>query len=290
MVASNTFVIPVDDRLIDHVSDSSGRSQKKELRLVYTAGGETHQRTVAQGRKLSLTSRTPEPELTVENGKPTWITPYAGTLTYMTSSGATKSVRVKSVPDPIELTGSWEVSFPPGSGAPSVAVFDRLISWPDFPHEGIRYFSGTATYRKQFTLTGDMIRAGRSLELDLGNVRVIAEVTVNGKNLGIIWKAPFRMDLGNAVKEGSNELEIRITNLWPNRLIGDERLGESGDYPLKTWPDWLINHAASPSKRVTFTTWKYWDENASLQSSGLLGPVIIRSYVHAKLPDMNYKR
>ncbi|MDR1981062.1 MAG: hypothetical protein LBQ39_05495 [Tannerellaceae bacterium] len=264
MVASNTFVIPVDDRLIDHVSDSSGRSQKKELRLVYTAEGETRQLTVAQGHKLSLAFSTPDPKLLVEQGKPAWITPYAGTLTYTTLSGVKKRVRVKSVPAPIELTGPWEVSFPPNMGAPSTAVFDQLISWPASPCEGIRYFSGTATYRKQVTLTKDMIRAGHSLELDLGSVRVIAEVIVNGKNLGIIWKAPFRIDLGNAVKEGTNELEIRITNLWPNRLIGDERLGEG----------------ASPSKRMTCTTWKHWNENSPLQSSGLLGPVIIRSYVH----------
>ena len=284
MVASGDYIFPADDRLIDDVPHSSEQSPDRELRLTYAAAGETRQVTVAFGRKVDLTLGAPEPRLESGNGKPAWITPYPGKLAYKTSSGAEKRVQVRSVPRPIELTGPWDVSFPPDLGAPAGAVFDSLISWTASPVEGIRCFSGTVAYRKQFTLTKELLRQGRSLELDLGDVRVIAEVTVNGKNLGVIWKAPFRIDLTGAVKEGANELEVRVTNLWPNRLIGDERL-ENAENSSGGWPGWVVDDTAPPAGRVTFTTCKSVDRNSPLLPSGLLGPVVIRPYVHAELPE-----
>lgn len=282
MIASHQLLIPVDDRLIGITP--SGNLSSKELRLTYFAEGETHEIKVPEGSRVNLAFDIPDPQLASENGTVTWITPYAGKMTYVTSSGQTKTIRVESVPEPIKLTGPWEVSFPPNLGAPAKSTFDKLTSWSVSPDEGIRYFSGTATYKKQFTLPENFIQNGRTLELDLGNVKVMAEVIVNGKNLGILWKTPFRINLDHSVHQGVNELEVKITNLWPNRLIGDERL--SGDYEwkdhsIKKWPEWLLNHTKRPSDRITFTTWKHWDAGSPLQLSGLLGPVIIRSYVHA---------
>ncbi len=124
------------------------------------------------------------------------------------------------------------------------------------------------------------------MELDLGSVRVIAEVIVNGKNLGVLWKAPFRVNLDSFVNEGVNNLEVKITNLWPNRLIVDEQLSEDyerKDKNIKKWPDWLLNHTKRPSDRVTFATYKHWDKDSQLQSSGMLGPVTIRPYVSMQL-------
>ncbi|MDR2773916.1 MAG: hypothetical protein LBC19_04090, partial [Tannerella sp.] len=159
-------------------------------------------------------------------------------------------------------------------------------SWSTSSDEEIRYFSGTAACEKQFTLPESLIQDGYSLELDLGDVRVIAEIIVNGKNLGILWKAPFRVNLDGFVHKGVNDLEVRITNLWPNRLIGDERLPDDyewRDKRIKKWPEWLANHTERPSKRITFTTWKHWNKDSPLQRSGLLGPVIIRPYVQVKV-------
>ena len=275
LVGSNIFEIMADDCLIEDLSDLSGRNreenQKNELRLVYSTEGETHRKSVKQGSKASLAINAPEPELIIENGETIWRTPYSGKITCFTSSGAKKTAQVTSIPEPIELTGSWQVSFPPDLGAPSKMTFEKLKSWTLFPDDGIRYFSGTATYRKQFVLTKDFINGGNTFELDLGRVCAIAEVFVNGKNLGIIWKAPFRIDLGNSVVEGQNELEVRVTNLWANRIIGDEQLKEGKD------------STENSSKRITYTTQKYWNKDSPLQISGLLGPVIIRSYVRQSI-------
>ena len=154
-----------------------------------------------------------------------------------------------------------------------------MISWPNTANEKIRYFSGTAVYRKLFTLPDNFIPTASLLELDLGAVRVMAEVIVNGENLGVVWRAPYRIDISRVAKEGVNELEIRVTNLWPNRLIGDERSQANRDYPPKSWPDWVRNGSKIPTQYSTFATWKHWDADSPLLSSGLLGPVLIRPYV-----------
>ncbi len=283
IIASNTFLIPVDNRFGESSSD---KNQNKELRLIYSAEGEIRHMAVAQGHEVNLTLNVPKPKLLIENGKATWLTPQAGSITCITASGLTKTAEVKSIPKPIEMKGAWDVSFPPDFGAPANARFDKLISWPESSDQGIRYFSGTAVYRKQFTVPEDCIGTGRSLELDLGSVRVIAEVIVNGKNLGILWKAPFRINLDDSVRAGENELEVRVTNLWPNRLIGDAALPEDcewGDWVPKRWPDWLEDKTKRPGERITFTTWKHWNADSQLQPSGLLGPVFLRPYVHLPL-------
>lgn len=286
MLVSKQYVFPVDDRLIDKPLSEKG--QNKALRLSYSVEGELHQVTVPQGGKVNLACDTPQSRIIMENGTVAWLTPQAGKITCVTASGKTRTAEVKTMPKPVEILGAWDVSFPPNLGAPPRVSFERLSSWTDSSNEGVRYFSGTATYRKKITVSEELVKRGRSLELDLGRVRVIAEVIVNGKNLGILWKEPFRIDLGDAVKAGENELEIRVTNLWPNRLIGDARFpedGDWGDWVLKRWPDWLINKTERSSQRITFTTWRHWSADSPLQPSGLLGPVILRPYVHATLSE-----
>lgn len=286
LIAARELLVSVDDRLAPGCVPAEG--VERELRVVYTAQGETHHITAARGRSVNFALDAPEPRLVVDNGRVVWITPYAGQIVCTSSTGSQKSVHSGAVPRPVELTGGWDVSFQPGLGAPEGAHFDRLFSWTESPVDGIRHFSGTAAYRKQFTLSQELLQGGHSLELDLGSVRVIAEVIVNGKNLGVLWKAPFRVDLGDAVHEGLNELEVRITNLWPNRLIGDERLPEDfewGDWTLKSWPAWLTEGTPRDSERVTFTTWKHWTKDDPLLVSGLLGPVYIRPYAHVEVAD-----
>ena len=277
LLVSNRYIIPVNDSLIGGVSSSV--EQKKELRLVYECKGERLRLTVPEGGKLKLIEDTPESKLIMDEGKPVWITPYRGKLQYTTSTGKNKHIEVKSVPEPIKLTGNWDVTFISKQGTSFDSVFDQLISWPNTANEKIRYFSGTAVYRKLFTLPDNFIPTASLLELDLGAVRVMAEVIVNGENLGVVWRAPYRIDISRAAKEGVNELEIRVTNLWPNRLIGDERSQANRDYPPKSWPDWVRNGSKIPTQYSTFATWKHWDADSPLLSSGLLGPVLIRPYV-----------
>ncbi|MDR1201827.1 MAG: hypothetical protein LBL58_09405 [Tannerellaceae bacterium] len=278
-VSSGIGEIMVDGQL---VGDAAKQDQKIELRITYSTEGTVYNISVPEGQELRLTRDVLSPIFEKDGNTIIWKTPYPGKMTYQTSSNKTKTIQVKSIPDPVVLTGSWDVSFSSNQGAPAKATFDKLTSWTTLQDDGIRYFSGTATYRKQFKLPKKMIREGHSLELDLGSVKVIAEVIVNGKNLGILWKAPFRINLDNVVHEGLNDLEVRITNLWPNRLIGDEYL--SGDFEwngwqIKQWPEWLLNNTPRSSKRTTFATWKHWSKDSLLQPSGLLGPVVIRPYV-----------
>lgn len=279
MIDSHHLQIQVDDRLIG--KNSSETTGLNELRLTYSFEGETCNIKIPEGGKLNLALYVPDAELQSEKGVTTWKTPYAGKLTYTTSTGKTKTKQVQSVPPTIELNESWEVCFPPNQGAPQKELFDTLSSWSVSPKEGIRHFSGTAVYKKNFSIPKNLMKSGYSLELDLGSVRVIAEVIVNGKNLGVIWKAPFTVNLDHAVHEGINELEVRITNLWPNRLIGDEGLPEDSELSgrsIKEWPEWLLNHTERPSKRTTFTTYRHWNKEDHLLPSGLLGPVIIRPF------------
>jgi alpha-L-rhamnosidase len=152
---------------------------------------------------------------------------------------------------PKPVNGPWTVRFTPGWGAPAQATFDKLLSWSEHPDPGIRYYSGTARYATRIDLP-----AGREWTLDLGDVREIAEVWLNGKPLGILWKKPFTVELASGARAGPNELEIEVVNLWPNRLIGDQQL--------------------PPEKRLTNTNITKFTANSPLMPSGLLGPVVLR--------------
>jgi hypothetical protein len=177
----------------------------------------------------------------------------------------------------IKIEGEWEVSFPKGWGAPEKVVFPNLISWHQHSDEGIKYFSGTAVYKKVFSLPKNLYRRDKRFILSLGDVEVMAEVMLNGKYLGTLWRAPYEVDVTEAIRPGKNELLLRVTNLWVNRMIGDEFLPEDSErYPNGTlirWPDWLLEGKKSPTGRFTFTTWRLWTKKDPLQPSGLLGPV-----------------
>jgi hypothetical protein len=160
------------------------------------------------------------------------------------------------------LDGSWKVSFEAGRGAPATATLDSLASWSDSSDEGVKYFSGTGTYTKTITATGDWMKKDARVWLDLGSVKNLAEVTVNGKSLGVVWHAPFRVDVTKALKPGENEVTIKVTNAWVNRLIGDEQ------------PDAKVKY--------TFADVKPYKAKSPLLPSGLLGPVRVISEARAK--------
>ena len=177
---------------------------------------------------------------------------------------------------------SWTLLFPAGWGAPEKIMCDKLFSWPDHPDEGIRYFSGNATYKT--TLPTIQVKPDCRLILDLGRVEVIAEVWLNGFSLGTIWKPPFVCDITGMLLPKANELEVQVTNLWVNRLIGDEQYpddcSENGQWrsgPIPSWPEWITKGLPRPeSRRLTFCTWKHWRKDDPLKPSGLLGPVTLR--------------
>jgi hypothetical protein len=167
-------------------------------------------------------------------------------------------------PDPlscITLSGSWDVKFPAGWGAPSDITFPELISWTSHKDEGIKYFSGIATYNKEFELPEGMEIAGRHLYLDLGRVQMVADVYLNGNNLGILWKPPFQVDITKSALPGINRLVIEVANDWSNRIVGDQKLPKAKRF--------TSTNITSPTSSGLL--WK----DAPLLESGLLGPVQI---------------
>jgi hypothetical protein len=194
-----------------------------------------------------------------------------------TAAGATRGVEVPAVPPDVPLAGPWQVTFPPKLGAPPAIRLDQLISWSKHDDPGVKYFSGTATYTTTVEVPAEMLGPGRKVYLDLGKVQVVAEAAVNGRPLGLAWKPPYRLDATAALKAGANTIEVKVTNLWINRMIGDEQLPEDSrrnrNGTLAAWPDWVQAGQPSPTGRFTFTTWRLWGKDSPLQESGLLGPV-----------------
>jgi hypothetical protein len=170
---------------------------------------------------------------------------------------ATSSITVKP---PVEtqlaaIDGQWSLSFQADRGAPAQIVVDKLTSWSENTDPGIKYFSGTATYLKVFQAPATWFKQDLQIWLDLGNVKNLAEVIVNGKSIGILWKTPFRVNLTQHIRQGENRLEVKITNLWVNRLIGDQQPGIT--------------------KKITYTEAAFYSASSPLLPSGLIGPVII---------------
>ena len=155
---------------------------------------------------------------------------------------------------PVEITGSWLVKFPPNLGAPASKTFEKLVSWTDTADEGVKYFSGTATYCKDFAAPADALVAGRRVILDLGSLRNVADVTLNGQHLGILWKPPFQVDVTSALRADTNQLQIDVVNVWANRIVGDAKLPKA--------------------QRVTQMAQKLPVQGP--HESGLLGPVWLR--------------
>jgi hypothetical protein len=214
-----------------------------------------------------------------------------GTYELKTAAGRALKVQISELPNPVEIGGPWELEFPKGLGAPDRVTLERLISWTDHPNPGVKYFSGTATYRRKFELPARMLARESALYLDLGRVCVIAQAKLNSRDLGILWKPPFSADVTDVLHAGTNNLVVNVVNLWPNRLIGDEQLPSDREWVtairvygqvLGSYPQWLLENKPSPAGRITFTTWKHWSKDDPLMESGLLGPV--RIIAKAKVP------
>ena len=159
----------------------------------------------------------------------------------------------------LTVDGSWKLSFESGLGAPSTAVFDHLMSYTESKNPAVRYYSGTVTYRNSFSLKKKQLKDVKAWEIDLGSVKNLARVKVNGFDLGVVWKAPFRVEVpAEYLHDGRNELEIKVINLWPNRIIGDLQ------------PDAV--------RKWTYTASNWYTADSPLLPSGLLGPVTLSSF------------
>ena len=258
----------------------------KQLKVTYAFNGITADIVVDENKMLKIPSNkfvlTPIlPGLSVTTDGTTLAVPENGQYTLTKSTGQKTTIEVSDLPDPMEIKGDWKLKFTPGWDAPEEITLPELTSWTTSDVNGIRYYSGTAVYYKQFDVPEDILNKGYKIVLDLGQVLYFAQVKLNSKDLGILWKDPFHIDITDAVKSGSNKLEIAVTNLWPNRLIGDEQYPDDCQWSgkaLKAWPDWFLKNEPRPVKeRLTFTTWKHWNKDDLLMPSGLIGPVKINA-------------
>jgi hypothetical protein len=170
------------------------------------------------------------------------------------------------------LDGPWQVAFDPKWGGPKNITFETLTDWTKRPEDGIKYYSGTATYTKTFTLP--TLKANAKYYLDLGQVKNMARVKLNGKDLGILWTTPWRKEISSALLKSTNTLEVEVVNLWLNRLIGDADIPDDGIRNGR-WPEWLLKGQSRPGKRYTFATHRFYNKNSPLSPSGLTGPVSI---------------
>ena len=207
-----------------------------------------------------------------------------GSYEWITANGHTNCAEITAVAAPLEITGSWNLSFQPNRGAPENISLAQLGSWSEQTNSGVKYFSGEAVYRKTVTIPTELVAPGKPLFLDLGQVDVMAEVTLNGKKFETLWCAPFRVDISSAAKPGDNLLEIKVVNLWPNRMIGDEflppdstRQGGRSTGNVAAWPQWLLDGKPSPTGRITWAANEPFTKNSPLLPSGLLGPVNLSS-------------
>ena len=179
-------------------------------------------------------------------------------VVFREKTGVTQATLPLMVEKPLAtLAGPWKLDFAAGSGAPAGVTLERLSSWSASDIAAVKYYSGSATYRRELSVQPGWLRKGASALLDLGDVEVMAQVTLNGKALPLLWKAPYVADLTGLLKPGRNALEVTVTNLWPNRLIGDAQPGVT--------------------QATTFSTFKPYRADGQLLPSGLLGPVRLLS-------------
>jgi len=214
-----------------------------------------------------------------------------GVYKLILQNGKTIIKENNSEPEKILLNNDWDVRFQENRGAPSSAHFEKLISWPLHVDSAIKFFSGTAHYKKIFQLNSNQLQSNKRIFIDLGEVKNIATITVNQKEVAVIWNPPFSVDITDYCKSEENVLEIKVTNLWPNRMIGDKTQPDDCEWgPVRSFspaheigrnlqivPDWVKYKTERPSKnRITFCTVDFFNKDTPLLSSGLIGPVQLK--------------
>jgi hypothetical protein len=226
----------------DETVDASFRVTGKQPELWYAETGksEAASYTIANGRTTV----------------PLHLEPWGTVFVVFRHAAASMTRTLPKVAETTLATvdGPWPVSFQDGRGAPASITLDKLISWSDSADAGVKYFSGMGTYAKTIDASADWFRPGATIWLDLGDVKNLAEVSVNGTSLGVVWHAPYRVDVTRVLKPGKNEIAVKVIDAWVNRLIGDQQ-------PNAT--------------KYTFADITPYTAGSPLQASGLLGPVTV---------------
>ena len=191
----------------------------------------------------------------------------AGHYEITLANGKRVNMTVPPLPKALIIHGAWRVNFTPGWGAPAEANFAHLMSWTASSDAGIKYFSGSATYRKTISIPKSFLVPNQRIVLNLGQVNDMVHIWVNRHDFGVIWYAPFKVDITSAIKAGLNKLRLVVTNTWQNRLIGDDQLPTHMQWghplwgrqdlggPLVRFPNWVIHDLPRPTPgRYTFET------------------------------------
>jgi hypothetical protein len=197
------------------------------------------------------------------------------------ASGKRESITIPSPPAPAPLLGPWQVSLDSPVDQKHSLSLPGLINLTSHTDPAVKYFSGTATYSQKFEIPN----LKSPVHLDLGQVHDLARVTVNDRDLGVLWQPPFIIDISSALKTGENHLEIAVTNTWHNRLVGDEQFpadfewgedrAEKG-HAMKAYPEWFLKNQPRPEQgRKAFVTWYYHRKDTPLIPAGLIGPVTL---------------
>lgn len=203
-------------------------------------------------------------------GNPVFTSPAHVSAKVVYSSGKEKMVSTEPVA-PIGVEGPWEVSFVHKMGETFQMSLPELIDFSRHAEPRVKYFAGTATYKKTLSLDAGQLAPGRRVVLDLGTMNDIAAVKVNGNVQTVLWYAPYALDVTGFLRAGENQIEIAVTNTWANALIGDEQI--PADFPNGHFPDWLIKNQPRPSTRKTYTTFNFFKKDSELKPAGLVGPV-----------------
>jgi len=190
-----------------------------------------------------------------------------GKYVWRDSKGEEEQFELDDLPAPLELGGDWTVKFDPEWGAPEEVILPELISWTDHADKGVRCYSGAGIYHKTIHVPTHWLGSGRQVHLDLGEVRELAEIFVNGESAGVVWKPPFLVDITPFLKSGNNELGIEVMNLWINRLSGDMNLPDHKKFTRSNIQSDGATRYSPPEP---------WHE----QAAGLMGPVRLLPSAH----------
>jgi len=226
------------------------------------------------GAIISLEGKVPSPAgIPAQNSAGQSCIDFIESGTYEVSfASGKKRTETVSLPEPLNLDDNWNVTFPH-----KTVTFDKLASWSESADETIKFFSGTATYDKTFIVPANLLQSGLRMILDLGKTEIMAQLELNGNDLGVLWKTEKTIDVTERLKIGDNRLKISVTNGWANRLIGDAALPPSDERhengSLKAWPQWLLEGKPDPNGRSTFCMWNVWKADDAPIPSGLIGPV-----------------
>jgi hypothetical protein len=238
-------------------------NEVKILTLDYAVNGNMHSTHAPDGRRIIVDADDNEQDYKIvrDEGRLTFVSSTPGTYELRYADGYQDTITVSAIPSEMDLSSGWELTF---EKLGENLTLDTLISWTELPDQEMRFYSGTVTYRRRFAWSE---RPGR-VELDLGRMKNIAEVSLNGKTLGLLWKPPYRLDVTTALKAGDNELEVKVTNLLVNRITGD----------YLAPPEEKELHAFGAIEQ-----YRPYAKEDGLLPSGLFGPVLLRTALEVEL-------